>query len=580
MAEGMRDEFEHAVNEVDSLLGQHTCRRLSSEELDSVAHFTPMEGWRVKTDLIFKGDKLDIFLLVKDSFPYSIPIITTKPVLKVLDLPHIETGGKLCVWPDDTPFDPLSFEYVNTLLLDAYNLLKKNFNNQLSSDFQDGFLSYWSRYCSGNFKSLSLCNLTNEGSRLIFVTYNKLYGAIFHDTSEELETWLARKGLVKHKIYRSMLISLNHAWKPSEYPTEVSDVIEVLRKEGNADDKIGCWLQSVLIAKVDHPAMLVRVKTRNGTCAISLRLEGSINSKSTSHIRRGYRKDKIPHLVMTQKASKLKVFAGTADRCDYDWVNGRDNNSLVNIRGGKVVILGVGSVGSSVIILLIKSGVRDILISDNDLLEPENISRHHLGLSNIRLNKVEALKSQINKEYPHVNIQITTSKWNEDEVFLVEMQSADVIVSCTADWCSDLRLLDLARKEELICPIVFGFTEAHAAASHCIVNPISTDEAQEFFTSVGELVTPVVKWKENTSRQLPTCGGSFQPYGAVELSFSHSIIAETVIDLLIGNIDPNTLYYRAWIGRKRLVELNQGEWNEDWIEKYSNPYEGGFIFDA
>jgi molybdopterin/thiamine biosynthesis adenylyltransferase len=75
------------------------------------------------------------------------------------------------------------------------------------------------------------------------------------------------------------------------------------------------------------------------------------------------------------------------------------NIELANndISGKKVAVIGAGSLGSSVVMHLVRAGIMDITIVDPDRFESANLGRHILGVDDLGKYKTEALKERIQK---------------------------------------------------------------------------------------------------------------------------------------------------------------------------------------
>jgi len=582
----MPSSFESAVNKVDSILGGYPARRLSTPELSSVTAPNVSDGWRIETDLFYLNKPLSMIMLVKKDFPFSRPMIYTDPSLPCLEFPHIESNGRLCIWPDHISIDPIELSNLEDFIQSAYTLISENLQHNLDDDFKDGFLSYWSLECSSKIKALSFCDLSNNKTRVVSTLYAELLGAVFHDTERESKEWLKKRGWKKFRVNKSLLISLDTPWLPSEYPRTLGDLAGILSTQGHDEQVIASWLMNVFKNNAINPVILVRIKCPSGITVVSLGLEYSngktLNRKHAKQtLKAGFRKGHVPNEMILLKGRNIKLQFGKTTRGDLKWMYGRDKNtSLSQISTTKVAILGLGSVGSSVVSLLAKAGVSDFLLSDNENLETENISRHHLGFKSIKLGKAKELQKRITLDHPHALVEISRSKWEQDDELIDKLKDVDLIISCTADWPSDVLLMSLAKSKEITCPVIFGFTESYASVSHAVVNPACSDDALKVFTNTGELKEPVTIWNKSTIVDLPSCGGVFQPYGATELSYGHSLIAETALELITGVVPPDEFQHKVWIGNKRLVTSNKGQWNEKWIEANIDPKNGSFIYDA
>lgn len=71
----------------------------------------------------------------------------------------------------------------------------------------------------------------------------------------------------------------------------------------------------------------------------------------------------------------------------------------------RVLLLGVGALGSQVAETLVRMGVRDIDVRDEDNLATGNLCRHALDLTMVGVNKATALASQLNRLQPDARVR-------------------------------------------------------------------------------------------------------------------------------------------------------------------------------
>ena len=98
---------------------------------------------------------------------------------------------------------------------------------------------------------------------------------------------------------------------------------------------------------------------------------------------------------------------------------GKDN--LDKINKSKVLVIGIGGVGGSAVISLARSGIKNIIIIDNDIVEETNINRQAIAYSStIGKYKTDIMKSillDINKDINVVTINKFVDDSNIDEIF-------------------------------------------------------------------------------------------------------------------------------------------------------------------
>ncbi|WP_429089873.1 ThiF family adenylyltransferase [Aeromonas veronii] len=572
MAIDMLNIHESAVNSADSILSNYKARRLSERERNSIDSHSDC-GWEIVTDLSINDENISILLIVDEKYPYSRPQAYTKPMLEMLKFPHVEENGKLCIFESGYLYDPKDDYHIEETLHLAYGLVKRNLSTEGNKDFHDGFLSYWCRFANANGKSLSLCDLSNRRSRKICVVYNSYFGPTFHDSKVSLDQFLTNINANKHNIYETALVFLKSPIVPSEYPNNILELLSLPREHGLSDEDVYSALSRGYKTTWGRSSILFVVPTEKGTCCAALTFYDK--DKTVTH---GYRK-MPPANVFKARLASCKTIPTRTIRGDYNWMFGRDHNtSLKNIKSTNVVILGLGSVGSEVLLNLVKSGVERFTIIDGEKLTIENISRHVLGFTYVDRPKSKSLEHYIVSNYPHVTIKSHTDRWQYVDDIGIIFDNADLIISCSADWPSDKLLLDMLTNNDICCPVIFGFLEAYAAAAHAITIPAGYT-GKLFLTDDGRISEQVISWSKDTTRPLPMCGVGFQPYACTELSYCNALISEMAISLITGENSPDKYAHKVWIHDYEKIAINGGKINSPYAELLTDNKSKGGIFE-
>ncbi len=93
------------------------------------------------------------------------------------------------------------------------------------------------------------------------------------------------------------------------------------------------------------------------------------------------------------------------------------------------MVLGVGGVGSFVIEALVRSGVGNITIVDNDTIDITNINRQiHANLNTVGKSKVEVMKERILSINPNCNVKIHEEFINKDNISELVAKDTDYVV--------------------------------------------------------------------------------------------------------------------------------------------------------
>lgn len=114
-------------------------------------------------------------------------------------------------------------------------------------------------------------------------------------------------------------------------------------------------------------------------------------------------------------------------------------DSYAAIAGNKVGIVGCGSLGSKIAASLARSGVRQFVLVDDDILKPGNLARNELGAESLGAHKVDALEERLRAVAPNV----TADVWRVDlggqessgstATILDALAGCNLLIDATAD---------------------------------------------------------------------------------------------------------------------------------------------------
>lgn len=130
---------------------------------------------------------------------------------------------------------------------------------------------------------------------------------------------------------------------------------------------------------------------------------------------------------------------------------GKDNiQKLVN---SKVIVYGIGGVGSFVVEGLIRAGIEHIILVDNDVIAPSNLNRQvHATISNIGKLKVDCMKERILSINPKVNVETYISQNIENGEELLIDDTIDYVVDAVDTITTKLKLVQRAKEKQV--PII------------------------------------------------------------------------------------------------------------------------------
>ena len=99
------------------------------------------------------------------------------------------------------------------------------------------------------------------------------------------------------------------------------------------------------------------------------------------------------------------------------------------VKKAKVAVCGLGGLGSNIAVMLARTGVGFLKLIDFDIVEPSNLNRQNYYIEHLGMYKTDALKSQLEKINPFIEICCETVKiTRENSVKLL----ADCNIICEA----------------------------------------------------------------------------------------------------------------------------------------------------
>ena len=536
-------------------------RRLDTKELASYRARSAVIGWRL--DLRFDDGNRRVDVIIPSSFPSSPVRIALVDRPPYMTWPHVEEDGILCLVPDYTTFSvDRPGDGVIWLLHEAVTLIAASIKGEMDEDFRSEFLTYWHRAARGRASTiLSLIEPSSPSRRVSIWSDSKR--TIIAESDDQLRDWLRNFSPVQSASsitpVPGVLAWLDAVILPKEYPT-TAKAVYALAESANA----ARLLDEIAREALPRTVVIFGADTPNGPALAAT----AVNRPTVFHDRdpltAGFRAHSVPESIV-----HMRLFGGappdrmSVDRVDPTWIHGRGQDARVQkLRDVTVAVLGCGSIGAPVAETLAKAGVGKLLLVDEQTFKAANVGRHPLGVRSIGEFKALALAQQIRRTLPHTEVAYLASTV---EALLLHpdnpLDRADLVVSALGDWPAESLLDEWQAAQKRFIPIVYGWTEPHAAAGHAIVISGMQDRLRHGLNEFGQPDIVAVKWNEDTRRYEPACGAAFDPYGPVELGFVTSMISQAALDVICGDVASGT--HRLWLARCRFVEDAGGTWSDN-----------------
>lgn len=261
--------------------------------------------------------------------------------------------------------------------------------------------------------------------------------------------------------------------------------------------------------------------------------------------------------------SRLIPVRYTRIHTDYLMKRTQGNNAYENY---KVLILGLGSIGSNTLANLAKTGVKYFGLVDNDILLPENSMRHFLGLNHILMGgtykyKTDILSLYLKSNYTEVEVEKFTKNVKDfiDDNLKELSSKYDLIVSTLGSPTYELYLNDFIYKNKINIPIIYSWIEPLGIGSHILVTNNSEipgcfrclyteeDNLNRLVHNRGSFVNP----EDNYLRKMQGCHSEFTPYSYLDSQEISINLSKIILEVMNNKFKGNKLI--SYLGESRRV---------------------------
>ena len=167
-----------------------------------------------------------------------------------------------------------------------------------------------------------------------------------------------------------------------------------------------------------------------------------------------------------------------------------------------VGIAGLGGLGSNIAMMLARSGIGHLLLVDFDTVDPSNLNRQHYMIEHLHMKKTEALKSQILRANPFIQLDVM-------DTYITGENAPEIFKDC------DLvcEAFDRAEnKAELINSLLYHLPElivlsGSGMAGYESSNSIHTEKVMRRLYLCGDQVTGIESGNSLMAPRVQICAG-------------------------------------------------------------------------
>ena len=193
------------------------------------------------------------------------------------------------------------------------------------------------------------------------------------------------------------------------------------------------------------------------------------------------------------------------------------------LEGKKVLIVGCGSIGGYVAVMLAKAGCDRITLVDHDKFSEENVFRHVLGKESIGKSKVIALKDRLMSAVPGMRVDVFGERIEQAvRNGSVDLRRFDIIISATGNHTSNIMLDRVLLEMRVTADAFFAWNEPFDIGCHAAFVPGRNYAAEGeptlrglFGRDEGGLcdLTSYCERGQRFERGMCGCCGLYVPYG-------------------------------------------------------------------
>ena len=227
-----------------------------------------------------------------------------------------------------------------------------------------------------------------------------------------------------------------------------------------------------------------------------------------------------------------KVHQMTAVRIDDDYVSRRNAPSRPTLAGKRLALIGCGTIGGFLAELLVKAGAGlaggELLLVDHDILLPQNVGRHRLGLDHALVNKAEGLRADLSAGAPSAVIRALPVRVQE-----AALGKLDLLIDATGEEALSAALTRQLTDVGTFVPTLTTWVEGPGVAVRALLRDASERACTRCMCGThGQQLYPVVEGAMPDDMAGHGCESLYVPFPATVSVQAACLTADLVSDWL------------------------------------------------
>lgn len=252
------------------------------------------------------------------------------------------------------------------------------------------------------------------------------------------------------------------------------------------------------------------------------------------------------------------------------------------LKSCKVILLGLGSLGSNIALNLVKTGIRNFSLYDHDVFEPENIARHIGGVEDLGFYKVNVIKKyllNINPESKVKTFPFNPVDGENNKKFRNQLSNADMTIVSTGSYESEMFVNEITTKRRKN-KVIYCYSDEYVNQGAFLFYDPPNGPCYECLQSNMEIKPELdIITRSDRSRDVP--GRSYYespgiPGISIDVDFISLLVSKFIVTILSREISdfyerysifPENRYFFTWNNRGTMLNFGL---QSHYIEKVSD----------
>lgn len=478
------------------------------------------------------GQQVGIRISISDALFGTLPIVslTHRSELKVSQLAHNTEGNGICYFSNvGLPLDMyqpgqailrILEEVVRTIGLS----LGKSVNFEIAQEYQ----RYWQRH--DYVRCFVSRDSFNKRTETRFLTVKEPNGSRFLCLSDSK----AIRGAKYTEHSKAQLWRIDVDLGPTSsivVPRTLADLKTWICEHRELGP--GSWQEAFGILSRREPLFIA---APNAFLGIELQIPSNIEDAVRNKRIRKHRLAK----VLESRLDSIEIYRLSGKWCSLKDITERNIRGHQTLIGKSIALVGCGTVGGYLARMLVQCGAGNgakFTLFDKDYLAEGNIGRHLLGFEHIGKAKSQALKTELERFHPDVQISAVTGnaleRWHE-------LSMHDIVIDATGEWNIQTALNEffLFDKNTSVQALLHSWIYKNGASVQSFMN--LRDEYACFrclkIAFDSEWRYPASKGREEITVQPASCSdGAYVAYAVDVPNVAASLAMRAVLDWVTGN---------------------------------------------